>query len=96
MWRAVYEIPAVGDRGPVPYEVDCESRECPVALIRHESLRLIQDFMRAQRVKEATGGVLFGPDSSEWPARWFDVVDLLQMEIERETRAHNAAMHTRR
>ena len=76
--------------------MDCESRECPVALIRPESLEAIQDFLRAQRVKEATGGVLYGPDSSEWPARWFDTVDLLQGEIERETRACNAAMHARR
>jgi hypothetical protein len=80
----------------VPYEVDADSRECPVALIAPESLDLIQEFMRAQRVREATGGVLYGPDSSAWPARWFDVVDLLQVEIERETRACNVAMNSRR
>jgi hypothetical protein len=96
VWRGAYEIPAVGERAAMPYEVDVESRECPVALVRQESLDWIQEFDRAQRVKEATGGVLYGPDSSEWPARWFDVVDLLQIETEREDRARNAALYSRR
>lgn len=96
MWRAVYEIPGGGDRAPTPYEVDVESRECPVALITRESMELVQDFLRGQRVREATGGVLYGPDSSEWPARWFDAVDLLQAEVEREERAGHAAARGRR
>jgi hypothetical protein len=92
VWRAVYEIPGAGDRVAAPYEVGVESRECPVALITAESLELIDQFTRARRVREATGGVLYGSDSTEWPARWFDAVDLIQAEIEREERACRAAV----
>jgi hypothetical protein len=91
VWRATHEIPQ-RDKSPVIFDVGVESRECPVALVKRDSLVLIQDFMRAQRVKEA-GGVLYGPDSAQWPVRWFDAVDLIQVELENEERARNAAIY---
>jgi hypothetical protein len=92
VWRAVYQI-GEGD-SQVVYEVDVESRECPVALMHRapESLRLIGEFWRARRVREASGGVLYGPDAAEWPARWFDTVELLQGEVMREEQACQRAV----
>ena len=93
MWRAVYQV-GEGD-GQVVYEVDVESRECPVARMARddgESLRLIAEFIRARRVREASGGVLYGPDAARWPARWFDAVDVLQAEVMREEAACHRAL----
>jgi hypothetical protein len=41
------------------------------------------------------GGVLYGPDSSRWSARWYDTAVLLQYEIEREEAAMHKAMRAR-
>lgn len=64
-----------------------ECNECPVSLITQDSIDTVQQFMRAKRVHEGSGGVLYGPDSSRWPARWFDAVELLERECKREEAA---------
>jgi hypothetical protein len=74
--------------------VDCESHACPVSIITPESEQAIQKFFSAQRVQKGAGGVLYGPDSSAWPARWFDTVSILQGEIERADNAFEAAKAT--
>jgi hypothetical protein len=81
VWRARYEV-GEGEVCVV-YEVPVESRECPVARISRQSMRWIAEFARARRVHEASGGVMGGPDSGQWRARWFDAVELIQGEIER-------------
>lgn len=73
------------------YEVDVESRECPVARITRESLRWIAEFARGKRVHEGSGAVMGGPDSTQWRARWFDAVEVIQGEQER---ADAAAMQS--
>lgn len=72
-----------------------ESLECPVARITDESLRLVRDFARAKRVHEASGGVLYGPDSSLWRARWMDAVELIEMEVQRADAALHEAVGAR-
>lgn len=94
MWRAAYELP-LRDR-KVPYEVDVVSLECPIARISEESLRWIRDFSRAKRVHGAAGGVLYGPDSARWPARWFDAVDVIEIEVQKaEAAMHDAVRNIR-
>lgn len=70
-----------------------ESRECPRSLLERspETLTTIDRFYRAQRVHEATGGVLYGQDASLWPLRWVDAVQVLSGEIEREDAARELA-----
>ena len=71
--------------------------ECPVSLITPRSQELLQMYIRAKRVKEASGAALFGPDQSEWPAWAVDAVDVCELEsirhenakIEAETRPVN-------
>ena len=89
-WRAAYRT----DDGKVTWDVDVESRACPVAVITPESLAAVRQFSEAKRTQKL-GGVLYGPDSSRWPARWHDVVTLLQYEIEREEAAMHRAMRAR-
>jgi hypothetical protein len=91
VWRARYEHHAK-DR-TITWEVDTDSRECPVALISPESLRLVSQFFEARRVQKL-GGVLHGSDGSRWPARWWDAVNLIQLEIEKEESAANKAIHS--
>lgn len=74
------------------YEVDVVSHECPVARITDESMRLVRDFSRAKRVHGASGGVLYGPDSGKWPARWFDAVDVIESESQKAKMALDAAV----
>lgn len=79
------------------WDVDVESIECPISALtvpsehNRESLELLRKFYGGQRVHKATGGVLYGGDSSEWPARWFDAVSLIQLEIDREDSARHKA-----
>lgn len=62
-----------------------ESRECPRSLLEreHGAVEAVDRYHRAERVHRATGGVLYGADSSLWPARWVDTVALLSREVER-------------
>ena len=90
-WRAVYHTPD----GKVTWDVDVESLACPVGVITTESITTVCRFSEAKRTNKA-GGVLYGPDPSQWPARWHDVVTLLQYEIEREEAAANVAINARR
>ena len=71
-----------------------ESLACPVSVITPESLTTVRRFSDARRTQKL-GGVLYGPDSSRWPARWHDIVTLLQHEIEREEAAMHKAMRAR-
>lgn len=78
--------------------MDVESLACPVSVIDPESTVILNRFFEARRALKL-GGVLYGPDSSRWPSRWFDSVNLLQHEMEREeaasTRAINAYQQSR-
>jgi hypothetical protein len=67
-----------------------------VAAITEYSLRMIRDFWRGARVREASGGVMYGPDTSQWPARWFDAVDVIQLGIEQQEAAAHAAVEAKR
>lgn len=58
-------------------------------------MRLIEDFFRGQRVLKGSGGVFYGPDSSIWPARWFDAVEIIQGEIQREDAAFQKALRAK-
>jgi hypothetical protein len=51
--------------------------------------------MDARRTQKL-GGVLYGPDSSRWPARWFDAVSTLQFEVEQEEAAARQAINAYR
>ncbi len=65
----------------VPYTIrDTEMKECPVSFIEQWALELVQQIAAAQHVKDATGAVLYGPDSGKWDARYFDAVRLIQIE----------------
>lgn len=70
-----------------------ESRECPRSLLERtpETMAAIDRYFRAERMHSAMGGVLYGPDSSLWPARWVDTVNVLSGEIEREDAAREGA-----
>jgi hypothetical protein len=70
--------------------VDVESIACPVSVITDESIRTVQRFFEAKRTQKL-GGVMFGPDSSQWPARWFETVSLIEQELDREHSAFKAA-----
>jgi hypothetical protein len=72
--------------------VDVESCECPRSLLEREpeAMKLLQRYRRAKRTHEATGGVMYGPDSSLWPARWVDAVTIIAGE---EKRADAAFQH---
>ena len=72
-----------------------ESLACPVSCITPESLTAVRQFSEAKRTQKL-GGVLYGPDSSLWPARWWDTVTLLQYEVDREEAAANRAIHAPR
>lgn len=87
MWRAVYQTPD----GKVQWSVDVETWECPRWLITPESLEAVERYSRSRRTHEATGGVLYGADSSLWPARWVDTVALLSCEEERANAAWERA-----
>ena len=63
---------------------------CPVSVITPESQALVKRFFDA-RLAAKLGGAFYGPDCSLWPARWFEVVTLIQHEMEREEAAMNAA-----
>jgi hypothetical protein len=89
-WRAVYQ----SDDGKLTWDVDVESLACPVSVITPESLTAVHRFSEARRTQKL-GGVLYGPDSSRWPARWHAVVTLLQHEIEREEAAMHKAARTK-
>lgn len=89
-WRAVYRT----DDGKVTWDVDVESLACPVSVITPESLTEVRRFSEARRAVKL-GGVLYGPDSSRWSARWYDTAVLLQYEIEREEAAMHKAMRAR-
>jgi hypothetical protein len=90
-WRGAYHTPD----GKVTWDVDVESLACPVAVITQDSIAAARQFSEANRTHKL-GGVLYGPDSSRWPARWHDVVTILQYEIEREQAAANRALNARR
>ena len=75
--------------------MDVESFACPVSVITPESKAAIGKFYEAKAAQKL-GGVLYGPDSSLWPARWFATVTLLQYEIEREEAAAQKAINTYR
>jgi hypothetical protein len=62
-----------------------------VSRITPQSLRTLQRFYEAKQVQKS-GGILYGPDSSRWPARWFDTVALLEAEIAREEYAGKRAI----
>ena len=80
----------------MPYEVDVQSHECPVARISEESLRWIRDFSRAKRVHGALGGVPYGLDVRQWPARLFDAVDVIEGEVQKaEAAMHDAVRNIR-
>ena len=57
---------------------EIQSEECPVSCITAESRWLVEQEGRARQVKEASGASLFGPDSSRWPAAWFDAVGVIE------------------
>lgn len=75
--------------------MDVESLECPVSLVTSESQRFLANFYAGERVRKATGGVLYGPDSSKWSARWFDAVDVIQAEIQRIDSAFHKALRSK-
>jgi hypothetical protein len=89
-WRAVYQT----DDGKLTWDVDVESLACPISCITPESLSVVQKFFAARRAHKL-GGVFYGPDSSLWPARWFEAVSILQHELEREESAAQKAINTR-
>ena len=90
-WRAFYQT----TDGKVTWDVDVESMACPVSVITPDSTLAVRQFSEAKRTQKL-GGVLYGPDSSLWPARWHAIVTLLQYEIEREEAAAQKAIHARR
>lgn len=60
---------------------DAATNECPVSLmLRHPELDVLaSEIINTRDVKEATGAVLFGPDSSRWPVRWYDTWKLAEL-----------------
>ena len=68
-WTPTYQT-----RRKTPFSLDLEIDECPRSFVTPEALRTIDDLDRAERLKAATGAVLFGTDSAQWPAIWADAV----------------------
>jgi hypothetical protein len=93
VWRAAYSEGS--GKHALHYEVDVESCECPAACITEASLKLIAKFMRARRVREATGGVFGGADSSEWAARWYDAVETIQGALMAQESARIQALNSK-
>jgi len=63
------------------------TNECPVSIITPESRRLVEIIVDAERVREHSGAVLFGQDSSQWDPRFFDAMQVIaeeQMRIQAE------------
>lgn len=52
---------------------------------------MVNKFYDQQLVQKATGGVLYGPDSSQWSCRWYDAVKVIQGEIDRADNARELA-----
>lgn len=67
-WRADYH------EGDLAFTADCESFECPVSVITPRIKRLVSMAMESRQVHGACGATFGGPDSSKWPAWWFDTV----------------------
>jgi len=80
-WTADYKT----DRGS-HYEVPTTCQICPAAIQDPELEFLVQLDAQNRRTKEA-GGVMFGTDSSKWPAWFFDSVVAIEQERVSE---HNA------
>ena len=75
---------------------DIESNECPVSLITlapwgPEIRTMVTEISQGMRIKELTGAWAGGNDSSRWDARWFDAVDVAEMERRRTERAYDEA-----
>lgn len=71
---------------------DIEVTECPVSTLRRQpwgaELRsMVTEIGKAQRVKELTGAWLGGMDAGKWDARFFDAVEIAEMERKRLDRA---------
>jgi hypothetical protein len=87
-WDCQYTIDGRDDRGhptKKTYEVDCESRECPVSLTaRHPRLvELIRLFRQSQALaKHHTP--MYGADPPAW---WVDTVTVLESCIAEEIEA---------
>lgn len=75
--------------------IEVEARECPVSLLADapELRSLIHLDTRNRQVQKATGAAMFGPDSSLWPAVWFDAVAVLQTARDEEEAARLEAIH---
>lgn len=56
------------------------SAECPVSLTDGWLFQMLLDFSEAARFG---GGLMYGPDLSEWPADIFDAFSLLYYEDNR-------------
>ena len=41
---------------------------------------LAYEILSMQRVKDATGSVPFGHDTTKWPVKWFDAVRMAEIE----------------
>lgn len=51
---------------------------------RHRDMdALVTEVFGMYRVKESTGAVLFGPDTGNWPARWYDAIRIAEIEEDR-------------
>lgn len=51
----------------------------------------VSEIFHMQRVKDATGAVPYGPDSSLWDARWHDAVRLFEIETNKVIAAQDKA-----
>jgi hypothetical protein len=89
-WFPEYIVPVNGR--DMKARVDLEAEECPVSfLLRNEwggEIRnMVTEIGKAQRVHEGTGSWPGGADSAAWDARWFDAVEIAEIEKRRLDRA---------
>jgi len=65
------------------------SEECPVSAIKPEIQQLVQIAALDAHSFRSSGATMFGSNSGQWPAWWFDLITTIEMQRVLE---HNARM----
>ncbi len=60
-----------------------EINECPVSYITPQSFELVQIHQAGSMIKNLTGAIDFGGDSSAWDARHYDALYVIAIEDRR-------------
>jgi hypothetical protein len=68
VWFAEYKSRS----GKIDRIAGTETNECPTSLVTPRSKWLLDQLGPERSMREEYGASMFGPESREWPAWWFD------------------------